>query len=128
MSVVGAAKVRGNRRYATGLPTQVRGRLSSSYFGVCSVLCYGRTNAENRPRNTGSATTGIQQSKALPGLWLRNSSWRWMRVLSSVRMGQVRLNVLAQRRRGARFLEHEVRSVLNPPESTGIGVWSLNPY
>lgn len=38
------------------------------------------------------------------------------------------LVVLDQRRRGARFLAHSVRSILNPPESTGIGCWSLNPY
>lgn len=45
-----------------------------------------------------------------------------------MRLGEMRLNVLDERRRGARFLELQVRSVLNPPESTGIGVWSLNPY
>lgn len=47
-----------------------------------------------------------------------------------MRVGTVRLGlpVLDQRLRGARFLSHQVRSVLNPPESTGIGCWSLNPY
>lgn len=38
------------------------------------------------------------------------------------------LPVLDERQRGTRFLSHRVRSVLNPPESTGIGCWSLNPY
>jgi DNA repair photolyase len=38
------------------------------------------------------------------------------------------LLVLDQRLRGARFLAHPVKSILNPPESTGIGCWSLNPY
>jgi DNA repair photolyase len=36
--------------------------------------------------------------------------------------------VLDQRARGARFYAHQVRAVLNPPESTGIGCWSFNPY
>lgn len=40
----------------------------------------------------------------------------------------VALPVLERRRRGSRFIGHVPRSVLNPPESTGIGCWSLNPY
>ena len=49
--------------------------------------------------------------------------------LGAVRLtSPVRLPVLEQRRRGARFLAHDARSVINPPESTGIGCWSLNPY
>src|SRR3972149_3957809 len=39
-----------------------------------------------------------------------------------------RLPVLDQRLRGARFLAQPVKSILNPPESTGIGCWSFNPY
>jgi DNA repair photolyase len=46
-----------------------------------------------------------------------------MRLTSSAQ-----LPVLEQRRRGTRFLAHAARSVINPPESTGIGCWSLNPY
>jgi DNA repair photolyase len=38
------------------------------------------------------------------------------------------LPVLERRLRGTRFLSQQVRSVLNPPESTRIGCWSLNPY
>lgn len=38
------------------------------------------------------------------------------------------LRVLDERLRGTRFLAHRVASMLNPPESTGIGCWSLNPY
>ncbi len=38
------------------------------------------------------------------------------------------LPVLGAQLRGTLFLEHDVRSVLNPPESTGIGCWSFNPY
>lgn len=56
-----------------------------------------------------------------------------MLLLSDLWVGQVRMKggplpVLDERQRGTRFIEHEVHSILNPPESTGIGVWSLNPY
>ena len=48
--------------------------------------------------------------------------------MGAVRLMRQGLPVLDQRLRGARFLAHSVRSLLNPPESTGIGCWSLNPY
>lgn len=38
------------------------------------------------------------------------------------------LPILDQRERGARFIEWEVRSVLNTPETTRMGYWSINPY
>lgn len=38
------------------------------------------------------------------------------------------LPVLDVRRRGTVFYEHGVQSILNPPESTGMGFWSVNPY
>lgn len=38
------------------------------------------------------------------------------------------LPVLDERRRGTRFVELAVRSLINSPESTGMGFWSLNPY
>ncbi|HEX7024135.1 MAG TPA: radical SAM protein [Gemmatimonadales bacterium] len=38
------------------------------------------------------------------------------------------LPVLDQRARGTRFLSLPVRRVLNPPASTHMGFWSLNPY
>ena len=38
------------------------------------------------------------------------------------------LPVLDTLSRGATFRSLEVRRVLNPPESTGMGFWSLNPY
>lgn len=38
------------------------------------------------------------------------------------------LDVLETRRRGATFVEHRVRSILNSPDSTGMPFWSLNPY
>lgn len=38
------------------------------------------------------------------------------------------LPVLDEKPRGARFLSLPVRRVLNPPASTGMGFWSLNPY
>lgn len=61
-------------------------------------------------------------------MWLRYATKRRLPLLSVVRVGQMQLTVLDQRRRGARFIEHDVHTILNPPESTGIGVWSLNPY
>lgn len=56
-----------------------------------------------------------------------------MPILPGLRVGKMRLMerglpVLDRRLRGTRFLSQQVRSVLNPPESTGIGCWSLNPY
>src|SRR5437763_9467193 len=51
---------------------------------------------------------------ALPFLWLEQ-----------VRMT---LPVLDLRARGAVFYEQPVGSLLNPPESTGMGYWSVNPY
>jgi DNA repair photolyase len=36
--------------------------------------------------------------------------------------------VLDERLRGTRFVALEPRSVLNPPEQTGVDFWSLNPY
>jgi len=38
------------------------------------------------------------------------------------------LDVLDQRRRGATFVEHNVRSILNSPDRTNMPFWSLNPY
>jgi len=41
---------------------------------------------------------------------------------------RVTLPILDVRQRGVEFLERRVAGVLNPPESTGMGFWSLNPY
>ncbi|MCU0620492.1 MAG: hypothetical protein MUC69_03185, partial [Gemmatimonadales bacterium] len=38
------------------------------------------------------------------------------------------LPLLDQRDRGTRFLGVAVRTALNPPETTRMGFWSLNPY
>ena len=38
------------------------------------------------------------------------------------------LPVLDRRIRGTVYYEQPARSVLNKPESTGMGFWSLNPY
>lgn len=38
------------------------------------------------------------------------------------------LPVLDERERGTRFIEWEVRSVLNSPATTRMGYWSINPY
>jgi DNA repair photolyase len=39
-----------------------------------------------------------------------------------------KLPVLDQRLRGTKFIELGVRSIINSPESTGMGFWSINPY
>ncbi len=38
------------------------------------------------------------------------------------------LTVLDTRLRGTAFVEHGVKSVVNSPESTGMGFWSINPF
>lgn len=38
------------------------------------------------------------------------------------------LTVLDERLRGTTFVEHSVKSLINSPESTGMGFWSINPY
>ena len=40
----------------------------------------------------------------------------------------VRLTTLDHRRRGTEFRALPIRTVLNPPASTGLSFWSLNPY
>ena len=40
----------------------------------------------------------------------------------------VSLPVLDTRVRDAVFYEQTVGSIINPPESTGMGFWSINPY
>ena len=47
-----------------------------------------------------------------------------------MRVGAVRMSlpVLDEKRRGTRFYQHAARSIINPPESTGMGFWSINPY
>ena len=64
-------------------------------------------------------------------------------VLSLVRLGEMRLTdtapllvgrpparvaVLDARRRGTVFVELPARTIVNSPESTGMGFWSINPY
>ncbi len=38
------------------------------------------------------------------------------------------LPVLDERRRGTKFVELSVKSIINSPESTGMDFWSINPY
>ncbi len=51
-------------------------------------------------------------------------------LLPALRLGSLRLTLVSpgSLRRGTEFLEVPARSVLNPPESTGMPFWSLNPY
>jgi len=50
--------------------------------------------------------------------------------LPALRVGGLRLTlpILGVRRAGVEYLERPVTSMLNPPEATGMGFWSLNPY
>ncbi len=41
---------------------------------------------------------------------------------------RARLALAEARQRGTRFFAYRVGAALNPPESTGMGFWSLNPY
>ena len=51
-------------------------------------------------------------------------------VLSGLRMGAVRVSwtLLDRRRRGTSFVRLPIKSILNSPQQTGMGFWSLNPY
>jgi len=64
-----------------------------------------------------------------------------LHVLPGVRVGEMRMmatlpvapaeaawRVLGERRRGTRFLQLPVTSVLNSPATTGMDFWSVNPY
>ncbi len=51
-----------------------------------------------------------------------------MCVLSRLRVGEMSVTVLDQRLRGTKFIELEVKSLINSPESTRMGFWSINPY
>ena len=53
-----------------------------------------------------------------------------MPVLPGLRLGAVRVSwaLLDQRRRGTRFVRLPIKSILNSPQQTGMGFWSLNPY
>jgi DNA repair photolyase len=46
----------------------------------------------------------------------------------SYRSAKPGLPVLDQRLRGTKFVELPTRTVINAPESTGMGFWSINPY
>ena len=101
----------------------------------------------SRQRSLPSAT-GLADPR-LPGVRRSPGPGRGLPDLSPVRVGAVRLKsaaplaeqlglpinaaprelpVLDRRARGSRFLQLPVRRVLNPPASTHMGFWSLNPY
>ena len=50
--------------------------------------------------------------------------------LPRLRLGALRMNrvLLDQRQRGTRFVHLPIRSILNSPQQTGMGFWSVNPY
>jgi DNA repair photolyase len=53
-----------------------------------------------------------------------------MPVLPGLRLGTLRVSrvLLDERRRGTRFVHLPIKSILNSPQQTGMGFWSLNPY
>lgn len=66
----------------------------------------------------------------MPGVWCGEHPGLRLLSLPPLRLGGLRvtLPVLDVRSRGTEFLDRPVHSALNPPESTGLGFWSLNPY
>jgi DNA repair photolyase len=80
----------------------------------------------------------------MPGVQLPTRAGISVCLLPGVRMGRLRMTglfptlesgsgtrplaVLDERRRGTKFLELPVRSIVNAPESTGMSFWSINPY
>jgi DNA repair photolyase len=80
----------------------------------------------------------------MPGVQLSTRAGVGVCLLPGVRMERLRMTelfptlesasgtrslaVLEERRRGTRFFELPVRSIINAPESTGMGFWSINPY
>jgi DNA repair photolyase len=66
----------------------------------------------------------------MPRMWCAERASVRVLSLPALRVGGLRvtLSVLGVRKRGVEFLERRVHSVLNPPESTRLGFWSLNPY
>jgi len=53
-----------------------------------------------------------------------------LHLLPRMRLGAVRVSwtLLDERRRGTRFVRLPIKSILNSPQQTGMGFWSLNPY
>jgi DNA repair photolyase len=53
-----------------------------------------------------------------------------VRPLPGLRLGClfVTLPILGRQKRGVTFVEQPVKTVINPPESTGMPFWSVNPY
>lgn len=66
----------------------------------------------------------------MPGVRHSAGAGLRLRPLPGMRVGAVRMKLpaLERRARGTDFLESPTRSLLNPPESTGMPFWSLNPY
>jgi len=66
----------------------------------------------------------------MPGVRRRKRPGVRLLLLSALWLGGVRvtLPVLEVARRGVEFIERPVTTALNPPEATGMGFWSLNPY
>jgi DNA repair photolyase len=68
--------------------------------------------------------------EVLPGMRSCRGTSLWLLPLPALRLGSLRMTlpILDVRSRGVEYLERPVSGVLNPPEATGMGFWSLNPY
>jgi DNA repair photolyase len=66
----------------------------------------------------------------MPGLRDRHRPRVRLPLLPGLRVGTVRVSrvLLDERRRGTRFVHLPIKSILNSPQQTGMGFWSLNPY
>jgi len=69
-------------------------------------------------------------ARILSRLWRTGRASLGLPPLPRLRLGALRVSrvLLDQRRRGTRFVHLPIRSILNSPQQTGMGFWSLNPY
>ncbi len=77
------------------------------------------------PRVRGQDGPGLRVP-LLPSLWVGEMPVRT--VGAEAQWAQSPLTVLDERRRGTRFVELPIASVLNSPTQTGMSFWSVNPY
>jgi DNA repair photolyase len=66
----------------------------------------------------------------VPGLRRCHGAGVRLPLLPGLRVGAVRVSriLLDERRRGTSFVHLPIKSILNSPQQTGMGFWSLNPY
>lgn len=72
-------------------------------------------------------TAGGKTAKR-PGGWIESDDLQSSLLPAVQPSSPAALPVLDSRLRGTVYYEQSAKSILNPPESTGMGFWSLNPY